>query len=67
MRMAVRTAIPKLPSAKRAIVLTLMVNDKTRVRTSVVTTAANGVFTRAKTPPIMAINTFASKIKKDYK
>ena len=32
MSMAVRTAIPKLPPAKRAIVLTLMASDKTRVR-----------------------------------
>ena len=67
MRMAVRTAIPKLPPAKRAIVLTLMASDKTWVRTSVVTTAAEGMFTRAKTPPIMAMNTIASKIQKDYK
>ncbi len=39
MRMAVRTAIPKLPSAKRAIVLTLMASDKIWVRTNVVTRA----------------------------
>ncbi len=39
MSMAVRTAIPKLSLAKRAIVLTLMASDKIWVRTNVVTRA----------------------------
>ena len=39
MSMAIRTAIPKLPPAKRAIVLTLMASDKILVRTNVITRA----------------------------